>query len=71
MPDMGLFEAIYSARSIRRLKPDPVPEDSHESVELPAPTQPMAVARRFVDDCCSEDDQLVSGLARGWLGKRR
>jgi len=27
MPDIGLFEAIYSARSIRRLKPDPVPED--------------------------------------------
>ena len=25
-PDIGLFEAIYSARSIRRLKPDPVPE---------------------------------------------
>jgi len=27
LPDIGLFEAIYSARSIRRLKPDPVPED--------------------------------------------
>jgi len=27
MPDVGLFEAIYSARSIRRLKPDPVPEE--------------------------------------------
>ena len=27
MPDIGLFDAIYSARSIRRLKPDPVPED--------------------------------------------
>ncbi|MGH7152690.1 MAG: nitroreductase family protein [Acetobacteraceae bacterium] len=26
MPDIGLFEAIYSARSMRRLKPDPVPE---------------------------------------------
>jgi nitroreductase len=26
LPDIGLFEAIYSARSIRRLKPDPVPE---------------------------------------------
>jgi nitroreductase len=25
-PDIGLFEAIYSARSIRRLKSDPVPE---------------------------------------------
>ena len=27
VPDIGLFEAVYSARSIRRLKPDPVPED--------------------------------------------
>src|SRR6478672_10952184 len=27
MSDIGLFEAIYSARSIRRLKPDPVPEE--------------------------------------------
>jgi len=26
VPEIGLFEAIYSARSIRRLKPDPVPE---------------------------------------------
>jgi nitroreductase len=25
MSDIGLFEAIYSARSLRRLKPDPVP----------------------------------------------
>jgi nitroreductase len=27
LPNIGLFEAIYSARSIRRLKPDPVPEE--------------------------------------------
>jgi nitroreductase len=27
LPDIGLFEAIYSARSIRRLKPDPVPDE--------------------------------------------
>jgi nitroreductase len=27
MPEIGLFETIYSARSIRRLKPDPVPEE--------------------------------------------
>jgi nitroreductase len=26
MPEIGLFEAIHSARSLRRLKPDPVPE---------------------------------------------
>lgn len=27
-PDPGLFETIYSLRSIRRLKPDPIPEDT-------------------------------------------
>ena len=27
MNDFGLFEAIYSARALRRLKPDPVPEE--------------------------------------------
>jgi Nitroreductase family len=25
--DIGLFEAIYSARSLRRFKPDPVPQE--------------------------------------------
>jgi nitroreductase len=27
MADIGLFEAIYSARTLRRLKPDPVPDE--------------------------------------------
>ena len=27
MADIGLFEAIYSARALRRLKPDPLPEE--------------------------------------------
>ncbi|MBV8337411.1 MAG: nitroreductase family protein, partial [Alphaproteobacteria bacterium] len=27
MPEIGLFEVIYSARSLRRLKPDPIPEE--------------------------------------------
>lgn len=27
MPELGLFEAIYSARALRRLKPDPVPDE--------------------------------------------
>ncbi len=27
MPDIELYEAIYSARSPRHLKPDPVPEE--------------------------------------------
>ena len=27
MTDITLFDAIYSARALRRLKPDPVPEE--------------------------------------------
>jgi nitroreductase len=27
MPEIGLFDAMYSARALRRLKPDPVPEE--------------------------------------------
>lgn len=27
MAEIGLFEALYTARALRRLKPDPVPED--------------------------------------------
>src|SRR5438128_11705192 len=32
LPDIGLFQAIYSARSIRRLKPGPVPEELITSI---------------------------------------
>ena len=27
MAEVGLFEAMYSARALRRFKPDPVPEE--------------------------------------------
>ena len=27
MSEIGLFDALYSTRSMRRLKPDPVPEE--------------------------------------------
>jgi nitroreductase len=27
MPEIGLFDAMYSARALRRLKPDPVPQE--------------------------------------------
>ena len=27
MTELGLFDAIYTARALRRLKPDPVPEE--------------------------------------------
>ena len=30
MTDITLFEAMYSARALRRLKPDPVPQELFE-----------------------------------------
>jgi len=38
MAEIGLFEAMYTARALRRLKPDPVPEDLINKV-LEAGTQ--------------------------------
>src|SRR5215468_10566825 len=38
MADIGLFEAMYTARALRRLKPDPVPHDVITKV-LEAATQ--------------------------------
>ena len=38
MTELGLFEAIYSARALRRLKPDPVPDEVITKV-LQAATQ--------------------------------
>ena len=32
MDEIGLFEAIYSTRSMRRLKPDPIPRDVMERI---------------------------------------
>ena len=32
MSDIGLFEAIYSTRSMRRLKPDPIPREVMEKI---------------------------------------
>ena len=34
MPEIGLFEAIYTQRALRRLKPDPVSDDLiHKVIE--------------------------------------
>ena len=51
MPEIGLFEAIYSARSIRRLKPDPVPEELITAVldaAIRAPSGGNAQSRAFI-----------------------
>lgn len=52
MPDdIGLFEAIYTQRAIRRLKPDPVPDDLIRSLIEAATKAPSGANRqpwRFV-----------------------
>ena len=32
MAEIGLFEAIYSTRSMRRLKPDPIPDETLKKI---------------------------------------
>jgi hypothetical protein len=42
--EIGLFEAIYSARALRRLKPDSVPDDVIARIldaAIRAPTSPV------------------------------
>jgi nitroreductase len=54
MPEIGLFEAIYSARSIRRLKPDPVPEELITAVldaAIRAPSGGNAQSWAFIVVC--------------------
>ena len=41
--DIGLFEAIYTARSLRHLKPDPVPQELISACSTP-PSAPRAAA---------------------------
>src|SRR5690242_11666131 len=51
MPGIGLFVAIYSAHSIRRLKPDPVPDELITAVldaAISAPSSRNALKRRFM-----------------------
>ena len=46
MPEIGLFEAIHTARSLRRFKPDPVPEALITQVLDAAMRAPTAATRR-------------------------
>ncbi len=51
MPEIGLFEAIYTQRALRRLKPDPVPDDLiHKVIEAAtkAPSGSNAQDWRFL-----------------------
>ena len=51
MPEIGLFEAIYTQRALRRLKPDPVPDELlHKVIEAAtkAPSGSNAQDWRFL-----------------------
>src|ERR1700730_5011284 len=67
MPDIGLFEAIYSARSIRRLKPDPVPEEGITEVldaALRAPSGGNAQSWAFVVGRDPDQRQKLGAIYR-------
>ena len=53
MPEMGLFEAIYSARSLRRLKPDPA--CGRRPVLPPREALPLDVAASWEDEVAYAD----------------
>ena len=67
MPDIGLFEAIYSARSIRRLKPDPVPEELITAIldaAIRAPSGGNAQSWAFVVVRDSDHRQQLGAIYR-------
>jgi nitroreductase len=51
MPDIELYEAIYSARSPRHLKPDPVPEELITRVLDAAMRPPLGRQRPVLGLC--------------------
>src|SRR6201985_3797251 len=51
MPEIGLFDAMYSARALRRLKPDPVPQEIITRIldaAIRAPSAGNAQNRAFI-----------------------
>jgi nitroreductase len=67
MPEIGLFEAIYSARSLRRLKTDPVPEELISKIldaAIRAPTGGNAQNWAFVVVRNPEQRQKLGAIYR-------
>jgi nitroreductase len=67
MADIGLFDAIHSARSIRRLKPDPVPEpliDKILDAAIRAPSGGNAQNWAFVVVCDPATRQALGDIYR-------
>ena len=62
MAEIGLFEAMYSARALRRFKPDPVPDEiiarmSRAATGDAARAEGVAIAREMLS--------AVHGLVQG------
>lgn len=67
MDDIGLFEAIYSARALRRLKPDPVPEELVTRIldaAIRAPSAGNAQNWAFVVVCDAELRSKLGAIYR-------
>jgi nitroreductase len=62
MADIGLFEAIYSARSLRRLKPDPVPQELITRILDAAIRAPSAGNAQNWEFVIVRDPELRRGL---------
>ncbi len=71
-PEIGLFQAIYTTRALRRLKPDPVPEDvlfQLIDAAIRAPSGQNAQDWRFIvvtDSAIKR--RLQSSAEEAWLG---
>ncbi len=67
MAEIGLFEAIYSARSLRRLKPDPVPDEINTKIldaAIRAPSAGNAQHWAFVVVRDAEQRQKLGAIYR-------
>lgn len=65
-PDIGLFEALYTTRALRRLKPDPIPDDILFRVfdaAIRAPSGGNAQDWRFV----AITDPAMKRTIQGWF----
>jgi nitroreductase len=69
---MDLFEALYTTRAMRRLKPDPVPPEVvariiDAGIRAPSPGSPEVQAWRFV---AVTDRAVMAELGRVWRAAR-
>ena len=74
MPEIGLFEAIYSQRQITRYKPDPVPQEAIEKIIEAATKAPSGGNNQPWEFVVIADRDLISRIGKIyselWLGAR-